>query len=144
TALGDLEPWCVADARHTHFLVFAPVWCVSQEAIVTYFVTPAYFDTRGTQCYGHDPAYRAAGKLSAKTWLPLDLKALEVACEAAETALETDRKCLIGFSVHSTTLRDRDARAAYLAKLAATPDGVRKYISARIAEVEHGVPMVTL
>ncbi len=128
-----------------HECWFAPVWTVAAEAVTTYFGTWRYRDERGQHRYGYDPGYRADGKLNEdETFLDLDLEMLVRAEHAAATALTSGRKCLIGFSVHSSTLRRRDLRAAYVSRLATVPDRLRKYLIARIAEVEPGTPLITL
>ena len=117
---------------------------MAQEVITTYFVSAAYYDDNGVRQFGHDPIYRAQAKQSGETFLDLDLLMLKTAVETADAALASGKKSLIGFSVHSTTLRSRALRATYLAALGRTPEGLRKYLTARVAEVEPGVPLITL
>jgi hypothetical protein len=127
-----------------HHLRFAPVWSVAQEAIATYLLTPAYADERGALQLGYDPAYRRRARHAYEDYLALDLRLLDAAIQEGQAAFAAGRKCLVSYSVHATTLRARAPRAKYLSALARMPSHLRKYLSPRIAEIEPGVPLITL
>lgn len=125
-------------------LVFMPVWSVSKEAITGYWPIPVHRDG-GLARYGHNPAWQETGVHGeADDHLALDLEILAHAVQGIEQGLATGNRCLIGYSVHSTTLQHRERRQAFLARLREVPAVVRPYLLGRIAELEPGAPAVTI
>jgi hypothetical protein len=141
--IGQASPSEIAAPHMGREIVFSSVWTVQQQAITTYFASWARWEN-GARRYGYNPAYRTDGTASEDSFVELDLAMLERATEAAALAIESGRKCLVGFSVHSSTFQRRPARQAYLSRLAATPEPLRKYLMGRIAEVSPGTPAISL
>ena len=125
-------------------LAALPVWGVAQEAIIGYWIAP---DQRGRNLgrYSYDPEWVETGwHREHKDFLELDLRILERAVADLKACLTAKRRCLVSYSVHSTTLLDRNDRRAFLEALAETPPEVRPFLSGRIVEVQSGTPMGAL
>ena len=125
-------------------LAILPVWSVMQEAVTGYWITPAHPDRRHAR-YSYDPAWAETGwHGDDKDFLPLDLRILERAVVEAQASLQRGRRCLIGYSAHSTTLMNKNRRQTFLQALAATPTEVRPLLLGRVAEVQAGTPMAAV
>lgn len=121
-----------------------PVWSVQQQAITGYWITPEH-PGRSFARFGYDPAWAETGwHRDDKDFLELDLRILARAIREIEGCLERSQRCLIGYSVHSTTLINKSSRRAYLQALTATPILVRPLLLGRIAEVQEGTPFAAI
>jgi hypothetical protein len=125
-------------------LTLLPAWSATQEAITNYWITPEHLD-RGWGRYRYDPEWCEAGWRSEdRDFLELDLKILDRTVSEIRGCLKRNRRCLVGFSVHSSTMMNRRLRQAYLKVLASTPSEVRPFLLGRIAEVQPGTPIATI
>ena len=125
-------------------LAVLPVWGVAQEAIIGYWIAPDQ-RARNVGRYSYDPEWLETGwHREHKGFLELDLRILERAVGDIKACLAGKRRCLVGYSVHSTTMLDRNDRRAFLEALAETPPEVRPFLSGRISEVQSGTPMGAL
>ena len=79
-----------------------------------------------------------------KDYLDLDLRILARARSEAAACLHGGRRCIIGYSVHSTTMVNRARRRAFLTALAETPAEIRPLLLGRVAEVQSGTPMAAI
>ena len=121
-----------------------PVWSVQQEAVTGYWITPVHPERRYAR-YGYDSAWSETGwHEDDKDFLELDLRILRRAVDEAETSLKRGRRCLVGYSAHSTTLMNKGRRQTFLQALAETPAEVRPLLLGRVAEVQAGTPMATI
>jgi len=122
-------------------LFLLPVWSMAQEAVTGYWIAPAGGDQLAPRL-GYSRAWTETGRhREADDFLELDLQILERAVAEARGCLRRERRCLIGYSVHATTMLHRPRRQAYLQALSATPGDVRPYLLGRIAELEIGAPI---
>ena len=122
-------------------LTMLPLWSVAQQAIIGYWIAPDH-KGRNLGRYSYDPAWVETGwHREHKHFLELDLRILERAVADIQGCLESNRRCLIGYSVHSTTLLDKNDRRAFLQALLDVPPEVRPLLSGRIAEVQSGTPL---
>jgi hypothetical protein len=137
----DIAP--PTDARNLPLKTF-PAWSVAQGAITNYWITPEH-STLNLGRYSYDPIWTATGVNGHDSdFLELDLKILDQAVNGILSCLQRDRRCVVGFSVHSTTMINRNRRTLFLQALARTPQQVRPYLLGRIAEVQPGTPTSTL
>jgi hypothetical protein len=125
-------------------LAILPVWNAPRGAITGYWITPDQ-GKRALQRYGYDPAWAETGwHHGDKDFLELDLRVLARARSEAAACLQGGRRCIIGYSVHSTTMMSRNGRRAFLQALAETPSAIRPLLLGRVAEVQSGTPMATI
>ncbi len=120
-----------------------PVWSTGQETVTGYWITP-FQSSGGQTCYGYDESWRESGCHGPKLFVDVDQAILRRAVASVEHCLRVNRPCLIGYSVHATTMQHRERRQALLQQLFAVPDHVRPYLLGRIAEVEPGTPKALL
>jgi hypothetical protein len=121
-----------------------PVWSVRQQAITGYWITPEHPE-RSLARFGYDPGWAETGwHREDKDFLELDLSILSRAVSEIQGCLARRQRCLIGYSVHSTTLMNRNRRSAFLQALAATPALVRPFLRGRVAEVQAGTPLAAV
>lgn len=121
-----------------------PVWCVAQEAITGYWIAPEHRG-RNVGRFSYDPSWTETGRhRDDVNFLELDLRVLEQTVAGITACLAQDRRCLVGFSVHSTTMLNKGRRLAFLQALSQTPARVRPYLLGRIAELQPGTPIATL
>lgn len=121
-------------------LTVLPVWSVAQQAITGYWIAP---DQKGRNVgrYSYDPSWVETGwHREHKAFLDLDRRILERAVADVQACLKGNRRCLVGYSVHSTTLLDKNDRRAFLQALAEIPSEVKPFLFGRIAEVQAGTP----
>jgi hypothetical protein len=142
-AAPRIAPIAAAPKGAEREIVFAPVWSSERQAVTTYFAAPGYREG-GLLRYGYDPAYRAGAPGQRGRFADFDLRLLEASIDAAQQCLAEDRRCLVGFSVHSGTMQDWRTRRLILQRLAAAPEAVRKYLMPRIGEIESGTPLMTI
>ncbi|MGZ3273796.1 MAG: hypothetical protein ACXWKY_09825 [Caulobacteraceae bacterium] len=141
TVLHDLE--AVASLAETT-LAILPVWNGPKQAITGYWITPD-LGKRGLIRYGYDPAWAETGwHREDKDFLELDLRILARARSEAAACLQGGRRCIIGYSVHSTTMMNRTRRRSFLQALAETPSEIRPLLLGRVAEVQSGTPMAAI
>jgi hypothetical protein len=125
-------------------LAVLPVWNAPKQAITGYWITPDQ-GKRALLRYGYDPAWAETGwHREDKDFLELDLRILARARSEAAACLHGGRRCIIGYSVHSTTMMNRTRRRAFLEALAETPAEIRPLLLGRVAEVQSGTPMATI
>ncbi len=122
--------------------LFAPAWFPGAQVIASYFCVPAHQDFEGMR-YGYDRAYAETGALDHRDYAQLDIAMLD-AIEDALTRTTGDTQPGIGVSVHSTTMQNRAARAAFLDRLARMPPDLMKFLTIKIAEIEPGAPLINL
>lgn len=121
-----------------------PVWSVAQQAITGYWIAPHHPD-RLMARYGYDREWIESGiRRQDIDTLATDLMLLDRAVADALTCVQRDRRCLIGYSVHATTMLNKTRRQHFLHALAATPLEVRPLLLGRVAEVEAGTPIATM
>jgi hypothetical protein len=118
-----------------------PVWNVKQEALTGYWIAPTYRNAHG-RVYGYERS--GADSKPSEDYLSLDLAIMRRAIQEAERCLASGRRCLIGYSVHSTTLQNRQKRLEFLNALYTAGEQLRPYLIGRIAEIEIGTPTVTI
>lgn len=122
-------------------LTVLPVWSVAQQAIVGYWIAPDH-KGRTVGRYSYDPAWVETGwHREHKDFLELDLRILERAVADIQTCLEANKRCLVGYSVHSTTLLNKNDRRSFLEALVDVPPEVKPFLSGRIGEVQAGTPL---
>jgi hypothetical protein len=122
-------------------LTMLPVWSVAQQAITGYWIAPDH-KGRSIGRYSYDPAWVETGwHREHKAFLDLDLRILERAVTEVKSCLERNKRCLVGYSVHSTTLLDKNDRRTFLQALADIPPEVKPLLSGRIAELQAGTPL---
>lgn len=139
--LHDLD--AVASLADTPLAVL-PVWNAPKQAITGYWITPDQ-GKRGLTRYGYDPAWAETGwHHGDKDFLELDLRILARARSEAAACLHAGRRCIVGYSVHSTTMMSRNGRRAFLQALVETPSEIRPLLLGRVAEVQSGTPMATI
>ncbi len=126
-----------------HEFSFVPVWSAKKEAVTGYWIAPIY-RTHGGRRYGYDGAWAESQVSSDADYLSLDLAIISSAVREAERSLVSGRRCLICYSVHSTTMQNRQRRREFLNLLYTTPENLRPYLLGRIAEIEPGTPTVTM
>jgi hypothetical protein len=125
-------------------LALLPVWSVHPEAITGYWPTPVRGLGRYAR-YGYDSTWlEEAVHEEEADYLAVDLEMLDHAEVALEHALRTGRRCLVGYNVHVTTMQHRVRRQAFLQRLRAVPLPLRAYLLGRIAQIEPGVPAMTV
>jgi hypothetical protein len=125
-------------------LAILPVWNAPKQAITGYWITPDQ-GRRGLMRYGYDPAWAETGwHHGDKDFLDLDLRILARARSEAAACLHGGRRCIVGYSVHSTTMMNRARRRAFLEALAETPAEIRPLLLGRVAEVQSGTPMAAI
>jgi hypothetical protein len=125
-------------------LRFLPVWCVAQEAITGYWIAPEH-PGRKVGRFSYNPQWTETGvHRDDSNFLELDLRILEKTVSGIMNCLAQDRRCLIGFSVHSTTMLNKGRRISYLQALSQIPKQVRPYLLGRIAELQPGTPIATV
>ncbi len=132
----------VADTGR-HEFAFLPVWDVLKEAITGYWIAPV-FGEGAPSPYGYDAGWADSRVHSSTDYLALDLAIVSRMKEEAERCLAAGHRCLVNYSVHATTLQNRQRRQIYLNHLYATPERLRPYLVGRIAEIEPGTPVVTI
>jgi hypothetical protein len=119
-------------------IVFLPVWNALREAVSAYWAVPVMHTGGRPYCY--DRSWLETGVSGEDDFLETDIAILRCVVAKSESALEGGRRCLVGYSVHATTMKNRERRVAYLKRLHETPDRIRPYLWGRIAEVEPGTP----
>jgi hypothetical protein len=125
-------------------LAVLPVWNAPKQAITGYWITPEQ-GKRAVARYGYDPAWAETGwHREDKDFLELDLRILARARSEAAACLHGGRRCIVGYSVHSTTMMNRARRRAFLEALAETPSEIRPLLLGRVAEVQSGTPMAAI
>ena len=140
SALGPSPPPAAADTP----LAILPVWSVAQEAITGYWITPEHPD-RGFGRYAYDQGWLQTGwHREDRDFLELDLRILASAVDHIRACLVASKRCLLGYSVHSTTLMNRNGRRAFLQALACTPAEARPFLLGRVAEVQSGTPLAAI
>ncbi len=126
--------------RSIHFL---PVCNVSRNAIALYFAVPQSFAAQnGT--FGYNQSYRDYGRHDECDFLATDLRGLEQAIKCASKAAKGKNPCLVGYSVHSTTMKARSSRKEILGRLRDVPANARKFLVGRISEIELGTPLFSI
>lgn len=141
TVLHDLD---AAGSPAETPLAILPVWNGPKQAITGYWITPDQ-GNRAVMRYGYDPAWAETGwHRGDKEFLELDLRILARARSEAAACLQGGRRCIIGYSVHSTTMMNRANRRTFLQSLAETPSEIRPLLLGRVAEVQSGTPMATI
>ncbi len=138
--MGDASQ---APEAKEHEFSFVPVWNARQEAVTGYWLAP-FYRAGGQRFFGYDQAWAETGEHSGANYLSMDMAIVARAAEEAERSLETGRRCLIGYSVHASTMRFRRRRDKYLASLYAMPKELKPYLVGRVAEVEPGTPMTSI
>ncbi len=122
-------------------LVLLPVWSTAQEAVTGYWIAPAS-GAQSAPRLGYSRVWTETGyHRESDDFLELDLQILARAVAEAQGCLRRERRCLIGYSAHATTMLNRPRRQAYLQALAAVPGDVRPYLLGRISELEIGAPI---
>ncbi|HWA22994.1 MAG TPA: hypothetical protein VG735_11410 [Caulobacterales bacterium] len=126
-----------------HRAVFAPAWNAATQALTTYVCKPAY-EQGGSMRFGYNPGYRTRSLGDRGRHGELDLRLLETAVQGLTRCLSEGRVCAVGVSIHPSTMTDRSARQALLARLLSVPENTRRYIAPQIAEIEPGTPLMTI
>jgi hypothetical protein len=122
-------------------LTVLPVWSIGKQALTGYWIAPEQ-PNRTVGRHGYDPSWAETGwHREDKDFLELDLRILARAIADLKACLGSGRKCVVGYSVHSTTMMNRNRRRTFLQTLAETPTEVRPLLLGRIAEVQAGTPM---
>jgi hypothetical protein len=125
-------------------LAILPVWNAPKQAITGYWITPDQ-GLRALSRYGYDQAWTETGwHREDKDYLELDLRILARARSEVAACLQGGRRCIVGYSVHSTTMMNRARRRLFLQALAETPAEIRPLLLGRVAEVQSGTPMATI
>jgi hypothetical protein len=122
---------------------FLPVWVVPQEAVTGYWLVPLDAAS-GKPRLGYDDVWLRTGTHEPHDFLARDLSILEHTIAEAERCLANGQRCLVGYTVHASTLTIRSRRQTYLRALQSVPELMRPYFIARIAEIERGTPSVTI
>jgi hypothetical protein len=125
-------------------LAILPVWNAPKQAITGYWITPEH-GLRALSRYGYDPSWTETGwHREDKDFVELDLRILARARSEAAACVQGGRRCIIGYSVHSTTMMNRARRRLFLQALAETPAEIRSLLLGRVAEVQSGTPMAAI
>lgn len=144
-AIGALlapPPKPAADPITTSCL-FAPVWSPGPQVIASYFCFPVHRDGEAPR-YGYDAGFAQEAHSANRDYCELDIGLLDVVQNALGRYGPDDTRPAIGTSVHSTTMQNRHARAAYLERLSKTPPSLMKHLYIKIAEIEPGTPIINL
>jgi hypothetical protein len=124
-------------------LAILPVWSAAQQAVTGYWIAPEWPDRRVAR-RAYDPDWSEAGwRHDEKDFLELDLRILSRALTEIATGLKEGRKCLVGYSVHASTMMNRNLRRLFLQALMAAPPATRPLLLGRVAEAPPGTPMAT-
>jgi hypothetical protein len=124
-------------------LGFFPVWSREKEAITGYWAA-RLFGTDGARRFGYDHSWRDTGRHERSDFLALDLELLTRVVDEAQDCLATNRRCILGYAVHATTMQQRARREIFLQRLHAVEERIRPYLLGRIAEIEPGTPTITI
>jgi hypothetical protein len=119
---------------------FSPVCNIAQEAITSYFAVPIIRDITPSLC-GYNPNYRDTGRNEGCDFVEMDLALLEQAITEVTRVMDGPQRCLIGYCVHVTTLKNRSGRERLFERLRAAPLHVRKHLIGKIAEIDVGTPL---
>jgi hypothetical protein len=122
---------------------FLPVWVVPQEAVTGYWLVPLDAAS-GKPRLGYDDVWLKTGTHEPRDFLARDLSILDHTIAEAEQCLANGQRCLVGYTVHASTLTIRSRRQTYLRALQSVPELMRPYFVARIAEIERGTPSMTI
>jgi hypothetical protein len=136
-------PEDLLESAHRPAIKFAPVCNIAREAITSYFATPVNIDN-GLPKAGYNPDYRATGQHADCDFATLDLTILDQAISEATRVSDGPQRCLVGFSTHITTLKNRAGRERILERLRATPIPIRRHLVSKIAEIDAGTPLFNL
>jgi hypothetical protein len=116
-----------------------PIWDVTKEALTTYWLTPVV-TVEGSSMAAYDPAWIAPRLHRADNFLSMDLTNMGHVVEKTQHSIDAGLRCSLSYSVHATTLQDREKRRAFLGALYETPARLRPYLHGLIAEIEIGTP----
>lgn len=122
---------------------FAPVWSVAQEALNAYYASPQHPSSDGPR-YGYSESYRILGAHDVCDFLELDLQMLRRAVSGLINCRKNGAHCIVGYTVHATTLRHPERQKAYQKQLALIPTALRRYTAAKVAEIERNEDRATL
>ena len=124
-------------------LALLPVWSAMQQAITGYWIAPEWPNRRVAR-RAYEPDWSETGwRHDEKDFLELDLRILSRAITEIAAGLKEGRKCLVGYSVHASTMMNRNLRRLFLQALMAAPPATRPLLLGRIAEAPPGTPMAT-
>jgi hypothetical protein len=127
----------------THSYAFAPVWSPRAKLVASYFCIPVHHECDGPR-YGYDRGYAEEGHNALRDYCEVDINMVGVIEVALARYAEGAVRPALGLSVHATTMQHRNARMAYLDRLAKVASELTKHLFVRIAEIEPGTPTITL
>ena len=116
-----------------------PVWDATKEALTTYWLTPV-ISIGGYSIAAYDTAWIASRTHRTGDFLSTDLANLANAIEQAESGFRTGLQSSLSYSIHATTLQNRERRRTFLGALYETPARLRSRLFGLIAEIEPGTP----
>jgi hypothetical protein len=125
-----------------HAAMFAPIWSVQAQLVASYLCVP--FQDGAAPRYFYDKDFADTGTLGHRDYIDVDLALLDIVETAMNRYGVDEARPVIGISVHSTTLQNRGARAAFLERLVRIPPEHLKHAFIRIAEIEAGAPLINL
>ena len=123
--------------------LFAPVWTPQAHMIGSYLALPIVGEP-GAETIGYTSTFVRSGKVEEGEYHVIDLKMLDRIQAALAEEKPGRSKPAIGVCVHSTTMRTRSSREAYLQRLKALGPSTLQRLFIKIAEIEGGTPMINL
>lgn len=137
---GEIE---IIDPPPQETIRFLPICDVAAEATTSYRAVL----TSGSGPHlrvGYNPDYRATGSHEHCDFVERDLALIDKAAAEAVRVKDSPQRCLVGYSVHVTTLKNRAARERIFERLNAIPLPDRKNLISRIAEIDTGTPLFNI
>lgn len=123
---------------------FAPIYVPQEGHVGAVLASPIIQDDAHPRRIGYNPQFSAQGvHLLSKDYLELDLAVLDNAINVARQ-FSGARRHAIGVTVHSSTMRQRRAREAYLGWLRDIDPAIRRWLFVMIAEIDRGTPMISI
>jgi hypothetical protein len=123
--------------------VCLPGWSMLNQALVIYWMMP----TSGTPdrpFVGYSEDWCEDPGRCDQDYFDLDCAMLRAAQAGAEACLQRGQRCLVGTSVHASTLLTTKRRAHYLTEAHKTPPAIRPYLIARVSEIPPGTPLTRI
>ncbi len=142
-AVDELIIEDAANTPRSHKFLFAPIWQVEKQAIISYFCTPVLDRPEGP-LYGYDAGFFASARSDNDDFLAVDIEALERVHAFLTTPKVGQAQAALGTPVHASTMQRRSLRMAYLRRLGQIMPEHRRRLSVRICEIPRGTPISTI
>jgi hypothetical protein len=127
----------------SHKIFCAPAWNASREVVSAYFFSPGYMQHEHLH-YGYNPLFGRGASEQKLDYAELDMAVIEDALAAHRQCTDIGKPCIIGASLHNTTLQNRATRRWMLHRLSAVPPDMRRYLMIKVAEIDPGTPSMRI